>query len=100
MQTQTTPQQQTPAPVGAQPQSEPKVSSIIGSAARSVWEVVTMIPHPTNEKAKTRCSMLVAAEHIDQVWEYIAGDRMDAATEVEVIAKVGPLVAILPPTTN
>ena len=60
-----------------------------------VWEVIRLIPHPQDEKKHTRCSMLLAAESIDQVWQYLAADRADAATEIESIARIGPLVATL-----
>jgi len=69
-----------------------------GSAAVPyVWEVLRLIPHPQDEKKHTRCSMLLAAETIEQVWEYLAADRADAATEIESIARLAPLVATLPP---
>ena len=67
------------------------------AAVPYVWEVLRLIPNPQDEKKHTRCSMLLAAQTIEQVWEYIAADRADAATEIEAISRLGPLVATLPP---
>lgn len=77
-------------------------AAVAGAAPRSaavpyVWEVLRLIPHPQDEKKHTRCSMLLAAETIEQVWEYLAVDRADAATEIESIARLAPLVVTLPP---
>lgn len=72
-----------------------------GSAVvKYVWEVLRLVPHPVDEKKQIRCSMLLAAETIEQVWDYIAADRADAATEVEAITRMGPLVATLPPNSR
>ena len=81
-----------------EPQKPGQFAEAHGSAAVPyVWEVLRLIPHPQDEKKHTRCSMLLAAETIEQVWEYLAADRADAATEIESIARLAPLVATLPP---
>jgi len=72
-----------------------------GSAAVPyVWEVLRLIPHPQDEKKHTRCSMLLAAQTNEKVWEYLAADRADASTEIESIARLAPLVATLPPNAE
>lgn len=61
---------------------------------RSVWEIVTRIPK--DDGSMVRCSMMVVADNIEQVWDYIAADLADEKTEVEAIGKIGPIVATLP----
>lgn len=69
-----------------------------GSAAVPyVWAVLRLIPHMQDKNKHTRRSMLLAAQTIEQVWEYLAADRADAATEIESITRLAPLVATLPP---
>lgn len=83
-----------------QPTIPPLPPAACSAAIPYVWEVLRLIPHPQDEKKHTRCSMLLAAETIEQVWDYIAADRADAATEIEAISRIGPLVATLPPNSD
>lgn len=61
------------------------------------WEIIRLIPDPGDNKKHVRCSMIVAARSIESVWEYLAADRADAATEIESIARFGPIIAVLHP---
>lgn len=81
------------------PKTPRRFTPATGSGAY-VWEVTTIIPHLKEKGKKARCSMLLVAHHIDQVWEYLAADRADAATEVEMIHRAGPVVATLPPNND
>lgn len=60
-----------------------------------VWEVMRWIPDPLNEAKQIRCSAIIGAHKIEDVWEWLAADRADAKTEIESIVRAGPIVAIL-----
>lgn len=74
----------------------------IGSPLLYGWELVRVIPDQRDDKKKLRCSMIIAAETIEQVWEYLATDRMDENTEIESISRFGPIISVIrasiPPT--
>lgn len=59
------------------------------------WEIVRLIPHQTDDKKKVRSVMMIAARDINEVWEYLAIDRADAAVEIESIARFGPIISVL-----
>jgi len=44
--------------------------------------------------------MTVVAEHIDQVWDYIATDRADESTDVIAIIRREPVLAVLTPNSK
>ena len=73
----------------------PEGDELTTGTVRYVWEVIRLIPSPQDESKQIRCSMLLAAESIEQVWEYLAADRADSATEIESITRLAPLIATL-----
>lgn len=73
----------------------PTASAPVTGSALYGWEIMRMIPDTRDEKKHIRCSMIIAARNIEQVWEYLAADRADAATEIESIVRFGPIVAVI-----
>ena len=59
------------------------------------WEIGRLLRDPRDEKVKRRQVMWIAAETLEQVWDYLAVDRADAATEIESIARVAPLLEVI-----
>lgn len=59
------------------------------------WEIVQLIPDPLDDKKRMRLGAVIAAPTIEHVWEWLAADRADERTEIESIARFGPIVAVL-----
>ena len=60
------------------------------------WEIIRIIPDIKDNTKQMRCSMIIAASTIEEVWEYLAFDRSDSKTEIESIIRFGPIVATIP----
>lgn len=72
-------------------------AAVSAAMAKYIWEVHTRIPKPEAEHTTIPSQMTVVAEHINQVWDYIAADRADERTEVVALIRREPVVAVLPP---
>ena len=59
------------------------------------WEIVRLLPDPYNEDKQFRCSLIIAAETIEQVWEWLASDRADERIEIECISRLGSIVSVI-----
>ena len=62
-----------------------------------VWEIVKLVPHQIDANHHIRCTALVAAKTINDVWDSLAADRIDERIEIETINRVGPLAGIIRP---